>query len=216
MIRIKSNNKIKTPDFSYEESFYKNGLIVAGVDEVGRGCLAGPVVAAAVIFQKSKNNYGINDSKILTEKKRNELFELIKDHSISISVGFSDNQFIDKYNILNSTFHAMHIAINNLSHKPDHVLIDGNRYKSDGISFTTIINGDAKSISIAAASIIAKVARDKWMCEIADNEYPEYGFAKHKGYGTKYHFEMIDKFGVCEIHRRSFLKKFLSGNDKLF
>ncbi|MBS4027896.1 MAG: ribonuclease HII [Ignavibacteriales bacterium] len=179
---------------------------IAGVDEAGRGPLAGPVIAAAVIFPKEISLKGINDSKKLSEKQREELFPKIFEKAFSVGVGTVDNIEIDSLNILNASLEAMKRAVENLSLRPQHLLIDGNRYRSHGIPFTTIVKGDAKCFSIAAASIIAKVTRDKLMKEL-DEQFPVYGFAQHKGYPTKKHVEAIQKFGTCEIHRKSFVVK---------
>ena len=188
----------------YEMEHWKNGkLYIAGVDEAGRGPLAGPVVAAAVIFPLGVEIDGVNDSKQLSAKERERLFDIINEKAISVGVGIVEHTIIDEVNILNATFRSMHEAIGKLTNQPDHLLIDGPRFAGANIPFTTIINGDAKCFSIAAASIIAKVTRDRLMKEY-DKQYPQYGFAKHKGYGTKAHLEAIKKPGPCEIHRRSF------------
>ena len=187
----------------YENKLYEEGIeYIAGVDEVGRGPLVGSVITAAVILPKDYNNDQINDSKKLTEKKRNELYEEIMNHAIAVSIGESTNEVIDKINILEATKVAMKEAINNLSVKPQHVLIDAVKLDID-IPSTSIIKGDAKSISIAAASIIAKVTRDRMMYEL-DKIHPEYDFAHNKGYGTKKHIEALYKYGVLKEHRRSF------------
>lgn len=187
-----------------EYKYWNNGIkYIAGVDEAGRGPLAGPVVSAAVIFPSEVKIDGVNDSKQLSEKERERLFDLIKENALSIGVGIVDHIIIDEVNILNATFRSMHEAIGKLTNQPDHLLIDGPRFTGANIPFTTIIDGDAKCFSIAAASIIAKVTRDRLMLEY-DKQYPQYGFAKHKGYGTKDHLEAIRKHGPCEIHRMSF------------
>ncbi len=187
----------------YENKLYEEGIeYIAGVDEVGRGPLVGSVITAAVILPKDYNNDKINDSKKLTEKKRNELYEEIMNHAIAVSIGESTNEVIDKINILEATKVAMKKAINNLSVKPQHVLIDAVKLDID-IPSTSIIKGDTKSISIAAASIIAKVTRDRMMYEL-DKIHPEYDFAHNKGYGTKKHIEALYKYGVLKEHRRSF------------
>ncbi len=188
----------------YEMEHWKNGkLYIAGVDEAGRGPLAGPVVAAAVIFPSEVEIDGVNDSKQLSVKERERLFDIINEKAIGVGIGIVDHYVIDEVNILNATFCSMHEAIEKLTKTPDHLLIDGPRFIGANIPFTTIIDGDAKCFSIAAASIIAKVTRDRLMIEY-DKRYPQYGFAKHKGYGTKAHLEAIRKHGPCEIHRRSF------------
>jgi ribonuclease HII len=204
------------PDFSFENKLWKMDLIVAGIDEAGRGPLAGPVVAAAVIFKSDKVNLPkINDSKKINEKVRESLFDEILLQAESVGIGIVDNIEIDKINILQATFKAMHLSVNNLKIKPDHLIVDGNSFKSIGIDYDTIVKGDGKSVSIAAASIIAKVTRDRMMKEYA-KEYSRYNFDKHKGYATKEHFEMIDKYGESPIHRKSFLKKYYSKTQNLF
>lgn len=194
----------------YEQELNNNGYInVAGVDEAGRGPLCGPVVAAAVILPKNINIEGINDSKKLSEKKREKIYEEItKNKDIFYGIGISDVDVIEKVNILNATKLAMKDAINNLKLKPDYVIIDGNQNIDINIPSQTLVSGDSKSASIAAASIIAKVTRDRMMKK-CDEKYPEYNFAKHKGYGTKAHIEAIQKYGLCEIHRPSFCKNFV-------
>ena len=195
-------------DFSIELSLIKKDYsVIAGIDEAGRGPLAGPVVAAAVILDiNSKLFDKVNDSKKLSEKKRKELFELIIENSIDYSISAVDNTVIDSINILEATMLAMNNSANNLKIKPEYLLIDGNYFKGNLLPFSTVIKGDTVSKSIAAASILAKVSRDNWMCEIADKEFPQYNFAKHKGYATKEHIELIKKFGICKYHRISFLK----------
>lgn len=182
---------------------------IAGVDEAGRGPLAGPVWAAAVILPEGAIIEGINDSKKLSEKKREELYELICQKAVAYASASVDEHVIDEINILNATYLAMQNAIKKLSPPPQYVLIDGNRAPEIDIPSRTVVKGDAKSISIAAASIIAKVERDRYITKMAE-EYPEYGFDKHKGYGTKLHNEAILKYGPCPIHRKTFLKKLLS------
>ena len=184
---------------------------VAGVDEAGRGPLAGPVYAAAVILPEGARLDGINDSKKLSEKKREELFEKITEIAVAYSVYSVDEKEIDEINILNATHKAMNGAVNNLSIPADYVIIDGNSIKGMNIPHETVVKGDAKSISIAAASILAKVSRDRYITEMAE-KYPEYGFDKHKGYGTKVHTDAILKHGVSPIHRKTFLKKLLGEN----
>lgn len=197
------------PDFSFENSYIIDYPIIAGVDEAGRGPLAGPVVAAALIFHEQFDIPKLNDSKQISEKTRDELYELItSDKRISYGIGIVNEAKIDEINILNATYLAMELAVSNLKPKPDMLLIDGNRFESTKYkSFQTIVKGDSKSFSIAAASIIAKVTRDRMMKEY-HAEFPEYGFDKHKGYGTKPHFAAIKKSGKCRIHRNSFLIKF--------
>ena len=181
---------------------------ICGVDEAGRGPLCGPVAAAAVIMPKGSKIEGVNDSKKLTEKKREALYEQIVKEAICYHVCLVDNEEIDQINILNATLKAMENAINGLSVKADFALIDGNRNKGITTSNQTVVKGDSKSYSIACASILAKVTRDRLMVEY-DKIYPEYGFLKHKGYGTKAHYEAIEKYGITPIHRKSFLKKIL-------
>ena len=188
------------------------GGLICGVDEAGRGPLAGPVYAAAVILSPEYPIIGLNDSKKLSEKKREALFDVITEKAIAYSVSMVDAKTIDEINILQATFLAMRTAVENLSVKPDYALIDGNGKPGLSVTEETVIKGDAKSVSIAAASILAKVSRDRYMKE-ADEKYPEYQFAKHKGYGTKLHYEMIAQYGICEEHRRSFLKKILGENN---
>ena len=197
-------------DWQYYENLYgENGnKIVCGVDEAGRGPLAGAVYAAAVILPVSCVIDGINDSKKLTEKKREKLFEDIKEHALSYCVASASEKEIDEVNILQATYLAMKRAVDGLSVKPDIILVDGNRLPDFGIPAHAIVKGDSLSQSIAAASILAKVSRDKYMYEEA-KKYPQYFFEKHKGYGTKLHTEMIKKYGPCELHRRSFLRKIL-------
>ena len=182
--------------------------LIAGVDEAGRGPLAGPVCVASVILPENAYLEKINDSKKLTEKKREVLFDIICEKAISYSIGIATEEEIDEINILNATFLAMRRAVEGLSVKPDYALIDGNQHPKLSIPDETVVKGDGKSMSIAAASILAKVSRDRFMLQIAE-KYPEYCFEKHKGYGTKLHYEMIEKYGVAPVHRRSFLKKIL-------
>lgn len=195
--------------WKYEKEKIKEGYTyVAGVDEAGRGPLAGAVFAACVILPLDCHINGINDSKKLSEKKREALFDEIIKKAVAFSIKSVDEKVIDEINILNATHKAMNEAVNSMEIKPDYVLIDGNSIKNMTIPHETIISGDAKSISIAAASILAKVARDRYILEYA-KEYPQYMFEKHKGYGTKLHTEAILKYGPCPIHRRTFLKKLL-------
>lgn len=196
-------------DYLYEQNAVNAGYkVVCGIDEAGRGPLAGPVHAAAVILPIGLEIEGLNDSKKLTEKKREQLFEVICEKAIDYSIGIATEKEIDEINILNATFLAMHRAVEGLNIKPDYALIDGNQYpKIPFVTEETVVKGDAKSMSIAAASILAKVSRDRFMLEKA-KEYPEYCFEKHKGYGTKVHYEAIKEFGPSPIHRMTFLKKF--------
>lgn len=182
---------------------------IAGVDEVGRGPLAGPVVAAAVILPPDFDLLGVNDSKKLSEKRRGELFDQIMDRAVAVSIGLRDQQVIDDINILNATKEAMTDAIRGLDPQPDIVLIDALELDGLEIPQRGIVKGDAKSVSIAAASIIAKVTRDRMMVDYA-GQYPGYAFEKNKGYGTKAHYEGLDRLGACPIHRRSFLVKYFS------
>jgi ribonuclease HII len=195
------------PGNDYEAPFWASDQYVAGVDEAGRGCLAGPVAAAAVILPKNFiNTLNINDSKKLTHSQRMQISQQIIDIAIDYRIEFVDNHEIDKINILQATLIAMQKSCLSLRPRPHHLLIDGNRFNSCKIAHTTIIEGDAKCVSIAAASILAKVYRDLWMIEIADKLYPDHNFAQHKGYGTKLHYEAIKKHGITPIHRKSFLK----------
>lgn len=194
----------------YENEQYQQGFkVVCGIDEAGRGPLAGPVYAAAVILKKGQTIEGVNDSKKLSEKKREALYNKIIDECLAYAIGVADEKEIDEINILQATFLAMKRAVDGLSIKPDCALVDGNQIPPLDCSVSTIIKGDSKSESIAAASILAKVARDRYMLEMAQ-KYPQYCFEKHKGYGTKLHYEMIEKYGICDIHRKSFLKKVLN------
>jgi ribonuclease HII len=193
----------------FEKDAYKKGVrFVAGVDEAGRGPLAGPVVAAAVILPENVFIEGLNDSKQLTAKKRDELFDIIKEKALSYGIGIVDEKCIDEINILNAARKAMAIAVKELKPQPDLVLVDAERLVDVNINQISIIRGDTLSVSIAAASIIAKVTRDRMICSL-DQVYPEYGFAKHKGYGTKEHIDAIKKYGICPIHRISFTKNFI-------
>lgn len=192
----------------FENEAHENGYrTVCGIDEAGRGPLAGPVCAAAVILPDGMIIDGVNDSKKLTEKKREVLFDVIKEKALAYSIAVADEKEIDEINILQATFLAMNRAFAGLSIKPDMALVDGNRDPKLGIPTKTIIKGDALSMSVACASVLAKVTRDRFMLEM-DGKYPEYQFSKHKGYGTKLHYEMLDKYGASEIHRMSFLKKY--------
>lgn len=191
-----------------EERFYAQGMrLVCGVDEAGRGPLAGPVCAAAVILPEHISIPGLNDSKKLTDKKRRELFPIIKENAICYAIAIADENEIDEINILQATFLAMERAIKQLEKKPDIALIDGNRAKDFGVPVETVVHGDSLSASIAAASVLAKVTRDNYMLQMSE-KYPEYGFDVHKGYGTKAHYNALEKFGPCPMHRMTFLKKF--------
>ena len=202
------NEKIRTENMKRYEREYEQYGYICGIDEAGRGPLAGPVVAASVILPKDCDILYINDSKQLSQKKRDELFDIIKEKAVSYGVGIVGSERIDEINILNATYEAMRDAIDNMKVKPDILLNDAVTIKGVNIKQVPIIKGDAKSISIAAASIIAKVTRDRIMEEY-DKIYPEYGFAKHKGYGCKTHIYTIKEIGPCPIHRKSFIGNFV-------
>lgn len=194
----------------YEEQYAQQGYTaVCGADEAGRGPLAGPVCAAAVIFPKGLVVEGIDDSKKLTEKKREKLFDIIKEKALAYSIAWASVEEIEEINILNAAMLAMKRAIESLPVKADFAMIDGNKTPKLDIPSAAIIKGDALSQSIGAASILAKVSRDRLMLDMA-KKYPEYGFEKHKGYGTQLHRDMLLKYGPCEIHRMSFLGKILN------
>lgn len=197
-------------DYSWEQKAKEQGYsLVCGIDEAGRGPLAGPVYAAAVILPDGLELPGLNDSKKLTEKKREELFSLICEKAIAYGIGCASEQEIDEINILQATYLAMRRAVEELPVPADYALVDGNRMPPLAIPGETIVKGDASSASIAAASILAKVSRDRVM-KMMDEVYPQYQFAKHKGYGTKLHVEMIREYGPSPIHRKTFLKKILA------
>lgn len=198
----------------YENKAYDNGYkTVCGVDEAGRGPLAGPVFAAAVVLRKGQIIEGVNDSKKLSEKKREALFDKIKEEALYYCISLVDEKTIDDVNILNATFIAMNNVINGLAVKPDYALIDGNKIpRGIDIDCEAVVKGDSKSASVAAASILAKVSRDRYMLTMAE-KYPQYKFEKHKGYGTKLHYEMLDEYGPSEIHRKSFLKTWYAKNE---
>lgn len=210
-MEIKSEKEIQrlTKLSEYERGLNEKGYkLIAGIDEAGRGPLAGPVVAAAVILPVSCMIEGVNDSKKVSEKRREVLYDEITANAIAWGVGIVDNNVIDEINILNATRMAMHEALLDLEEKPDYVLIDAEAHvDTNGIPFLPIIKGDALSISIAAASIIAKVTRDRIMRDY-DKKFPQYGFIKHKGYGTKAHIDAIRENGLSEIHRKTFSEKF--------
>ena len=196
-------------DYTYEHNAYLRGFTaVCGIDEAGRGPLAGPVCAAAVLLPEGLVIDGLNDSKKLSEKKRELLFPVIQENALAFGIGFADEKEIDEINILQATFLAMRRAFDAMQRRCDYVLIDGNRMPPMPVPGETVVKGDAKSPSIAAASILAKVSRDRVMLEYA-KQYPEYQFEKHKGYGTKAHVEALHAFGPSPIHRRTFLKKIL-------
>ena len=192
----------------YEREAFDAGIrLICGVDEAGRGPLAGPVCAAAVMLPPGLEIPGLNDSKKLTDKKRRELYDVITAQAVSYGIAFASEQEIDEINILQATFLAMRRAVEQLGVQPELALVDGNRDPGLGIPTRTIVKGDGLSASIAAASILAKVTRDRWM-EVLDAKYPQYGFAVHKGYGTKRHYAALTEFGPCEEHRQTFLRKF--------
>ena len=197
-----------TDMWAIEKEFYEKGYsCICGVDEAGRGPLAGPVCAAAVILPPNLELPGLNDSKKLSDKKRRELFPVIKEKALSYGIAFADHREIDEINILQATYLAMERALSQLTLRPDMALIDGNRTKDFGLPVTTVVHGDALSANIAAASILAKVTRDDYMDQMAQ-EYPQYGFELHKAYGTKAHYAALTEFGPSPIHRMTFLKKF--------
>jgi ribonuclease HII len=183
---------------------------IAGVDEAGRGPLAGPVVAAAVVFPRDLIIEHVDDSKKCTAKQREALFTLILEQAICVGVGIVDHEMIDRINILQATILAMRKSIENMNIQPEYAIIDGNSFKHETLKFQNIIRGDEKSFTIAAASIVAKVTRDRLMRDL-DIRFPQYGFAQHKGYGTRQHIEAIRTYGLCEIHRRSFHPSALQG-----
>lgn len=191
-------------DLHYELDCWTKGITrVAGIDEAGRGPLAGPVVAAAVVFPPHSWIDGVNDSKKLTPEQRNELYASILQKASGVGIGVVEHDVIDQINILQATHRAMEEAIAKINPRPEYLLIDGKAQHTFSIPFLAIVDGDARSFSIAAASIVAKVTRDRIM-EDFDRRFPEYGFAQHKGYGTKQHYEALQKFGPCAIHRKSF------------
>ena len=199
-------------DYTLERKALAEGYAhICGVDEAGAGPLMGPVYAAAVILSEDCMIEGLDDSKKLTEKKREALFEIICHKALAYSIAFVDAKEIDEIDILNARMKAMQLAIDGLSIPADFALIDGNRDHGTKYAVTTphrtVIGGDGKSVSIAAASILAKVSRDRFVTDVLDKQYPQYQFAKHKGYGTKLHYAMLDAYGPCEVHRMTFLKK---------
>lgn len=192
--------------WAYEYAAFSDGYkLVCGIDEAGRGPLAGPVCAAAVILPPDCRIEGLNDSKKLTDKRRRELYDVIVENAVAYGIAFASHQEIDEINILQATFLAMRRAMDQLRVRPDIALIDGNRETDFGLPVQTIVKGDSLSANIAAASILAKVTRDRFMLEV-DEKYPQYGFATHKGYGTRAHYAALREFGPCPIHRRTFLK----------
>ena len=197
-----------TDMWNIENEYFSKGVdIICGDDEAGRGPLAGPVCAAAVILPANLELPGLADSKKLTDKRRRELFPMIKEKAIAYGIGFASEQEIDEINILQATFLAMERALAQLNVRPDLALIDGNREKDFGIPVKTVVKGDSLSANIAAASILAKVSRDDVMMALAE-QYPQYGFEIHKGYGTKAHYEALRAYGASPVHRSTFLKKF--------
>jgi ribonuclease HII len=195
---------VTTLDFSIERSYWRRGLEhVAGIDEAGRGPLAGPVVAAAVLFPHEVWIQGVNDSKRISPRRREELYETITACALSVGVGIVSHAVIDEINIYQATMRAMGEAVAKLAPFPTHLLIDGPRYHNKPVPHTAIVGGDARCFTIAAASIVAKVTRDRLMQEY-HREFPQYGFDRHKGYGTPEHLRALRKYGPCEIHRRSF------------
>ena len=193
--------------WAIENAHYAKGYkYICGVDEAGRGPLAGPVCAAAVILPPNISIPGLNDSKKLTDKKRRDLFPVIKEKAVAFGIAFADEKEIDELNILQATFLAMQRAIDQLQIPAELALVDGNREKDFGLPVQTVVHGDSLSASIAAASVLAKVTRDDFMLQMAQR-YPQYGFDIHKGYGTKAHYVAINRNGSCPIHRMTFLKK---------
>lgn len=191
-----------------EDGFYAEGInVICGVDEAGRGPLAGPVCAAAVILPPHLEIPGLTDSKKLTDKKRRELFPIIQEQAVAWGIGWASEKEIDEINILQATFLAMQRALDQLTVKPELALIDGNRETDFGVPVKTVVKGDSLSMNIAAASVLAKVSRDDLMVKLAE-EYPQYGFEIHKGYGTKAHYAALTEYGASPVHRMSFLKKF--------
>lgn len=192
--------------YEIEQELWDAGYeLIAGVDEVGRGPLAGPVVSAAVVLRKGQLIEGVTDSKKISEAKREKLIDKILEEAVAYSVSFVNEKIIDDINIRNATFKAMNEAVNSLKVKPDFVLIDGNAIEGLTLPHKCIIKGDMNCNCIAAASIVAKVTRDRFMTNLA-NEYPEYDFDKHKGYGTKLHYEKLKQYGISDVHRKTFLK----------
>ena len=196
-----------------ENTHFENGVqIICGVDEAGRGPLAGPVCAAAVILPAGLVIPGLDDSKKLSDKRRRELFPVIQENALAYGIAFASHEEIDEINILQATFLAMERALEQLKIKPDLALIDGNRQKDFGIKVETVVKGDSRSANIAAASVLAKVTRDNYMEEMA-KVHPGYGFEIHKGYGTKAHYEALRNLGPSPIHRMTFLKKFYAADE---
>ena len=203
-----TDEEVSRPLYSYDAAVRVENGCFAGVDEAGRGPLCGPVCVAACILDPDRPVWGINDSKKLTEKKREQLFEEIQARALAYSIVFVGPDVIDRDNILRATMDGMRQAVEQLAVTPGLVLVDGNRCPQ-GLAMPArpVVKGDATSASIGAASILAKVSRDRYAAEVLEAEYPQYQFAKHKGYGTKLHYEMLDRYGPCPAHRRTFLKK---------
>ncbi len=198
------------PGTEYERRYWEQRQLVAGIDEAGRGALAGPVVAAAVVLQPDDYIDGVRDSKQLRPAQREQLFAQITQQVRAWAIGWADVEEINRWNILQATMVAMRRAIEQLTIQPDVLFVDGNYFVTDlQIPAVTIPQGDQRSLSIAAASILAKVWRDRWMTEIADPQFPEYGFARHKGYGTRQHRDAIQQFGVTPLHRKKFVQRIL-------
>ncbi|MBE6607060.1 MAG: ribonuclease HII [Ruminococcaceae bacterium] len=194
------------PSYEYENKYYAEGFTcIAGTDEAGRGPLAGPVCAAAVILPVGLEIEGLNDSKKISEKKRDMLFDIICEKAVSYGIAFASVEEIDELNILNASQLAMRRAVSMLTPHPDLVIVDGNIARGFDCKAVTLIKGDAISMSVAAASVLAKVSRDR-VCEELDKQYPEYMLAKHKGYSTKLHMDLVRKYGPSPIHRKTFLK----------
>ena len=192
--------------YEIEQELWDAGYeLIAGVDEVGRGPLAGPVVSAAIVLRKGQLIEGVTDSKKISEAKREKLIDKILEEAVAYSISFVDEKIIDDINIRNATFKAMNEAVNSLKVKPDFVLIDGNAIEGMTLPHKCVVKGDLNCNCIAAASIVAKVTRDRFMTNLA-NEYPEYDFDKHKGYGTKLHYEKLKQYGISDVHRKTFLK----------
>ena len=196
-----------------EHHYFDKGVkLICGVDEAGRGPLAGPVCAAAVILPPDTDIPGLNDSKKLTDKRRRELFPVICEQAVAYGIAMVDEKTIDEINILQATYLAMENAIKQLSVKPELALVDGNRAKDFGVPVQTVVKGDSRSASIAAASVLAKVTRDDYMDKMAE-QYPQYAFEVHKGYGTKRHYEALREHGASPIHRMTFLRKFYENGE---
>ena len=211
-MKRRSDEEISAPLYAFDAEVRSQYGCFAGVDEAGRGPLCGPVCVAACILDPENPVYGINDSKKLTEKKREALFDEICEKALAYRIIFVGPEVIDRENILNATMGGMQQAVEELDIVPNLVLVDGNRTPAGlQIPAQPVVKGDATSASIGAASILAKVSRDRYVIDVLDKQYPEYQFARHKGYGTKLHYEMLDKFGPCAEHRMSFLKKWSAG-----